>query len=93
MAAPTMDHNSVNNNPNMSINLDHSLGSRRQFGDIFLIFSPFPRKQDLTFLQIISIGDNLHEMSNPVSWENMKIISICHLLLPRVVRVYNPKLV
>ena len=46
--------------------------------DIFLIFS---RKQDLTFhanclknsfwqfMQIISIGDNLFEMSNSVFWE------------------------
>ena len=23
-------------------------------------------------MQIVSIGDNLHEMSNPISWENKK---------------------
>ena len=53
------------------INLYHSLGifSRRQIDDIFLIF---PRKQDLTFhanCEIVSLGDNLHEMSYPVFWE------------------------
>ena len=25
--------------------------------------------QDLTFMQIVPIGDNMHEMSNPVFWE------------------------
>ena len=30
-------------------------------------------------MQIVSIGDNLHEMSNPVFWENKKNISKCHL--------------
>ena len=57
--------------------------SRRQISDMFLIFH---QKQDLTFhanclyrirhfMQIVSIGDNLHEMSNPVSWEYMKNIT------------------
>ena len=42
-----------------------SLGkfSRWEIGDIFLIF---PRKQDLTLMQIVSNGDNLHVMSKPV---------------------------
>ena len=31
-------------------------------------------------MQIISIGDNLHEMSNPVFWEKIKLSLICHLL-------------
>ena len=43
------------------------------------------------FMQIVStIGDNLHEMSNPVFWKKIrKNISICCLLkiLPRVVSV------
>ena len=41
----------------------HSLGkySRRQIDNIFLTF---PRKQPTV--------DNLHEISNPVSWENKK---------------------
>ena len=37
-----------------------------EFGDIFLIF---PRKQVLIFHAIISIGDNLHEMSKLFFWE------------------------
>ena len=36
------------------------------------LFLIFPRKQDLTFMQIVSIGDNLHEMSKPVFWEKKK---------------------
>ena len=37
-------------------------------------------------MQTVSIGDNLHEMSKPVLWENKKNISVCRLLkiLPRV---------
>ena len=31
-------------------------------------------------MQIVSNGDNLHEMSNPVFWKNKKNISICRLL-------------
>ena len=39
--------------------------------DILCKVSPdiFPRKQDLTFHAKVSIGDTLHEMSNPVFWE------------------------
>ena len=42
-------------------------------------------------MQIVSNGDNLHEMSNPVPWKNKKNISICHLLkiLPRVLSINN----
>ena len=33
------------------------------------------------FMQIVSIEDNLHEMSNPVFWKKRRTISpICHLL-------------
>ena len=41
-------------------------------------------------MQIVSYGDNLHEMSKPVFWENEeKISSNCRLLkiLPRVLRL------
>ena len=31
-------------------------------------------------MQIVSLVDNLHEMSKPVFWKNKKIISLCHLL-------------
>ena len=31
-------------------------------------------------MQSVSIGDNLHGMSNPVSWENKKKKSKCRLL-------------
>ena len=39
-------------------------------------------------MQIVSSGDNLHAMSNPVFWENKKNISKCRLLkfLPRVLK-------
>ena len=34
------------------------------------IFSSFSNKKGLEhFMQIVSLGDNLHEMSNPVFWE------------------------
>ena len=46
----------------------HSLRifSRQQIGDIFLIF---PINRIWHFMLIVYIGNNLHEMSNPVSWE------------------------
>ena len=31
-------------------------------------------------MQIVSIGDDLHEISNPVFWENKKNITKCRLL-------------
>ena len=38
-------------------------------------------------MQIVSIGDNLHVMSNPVSWKNKKNILECLLkFLPKVLR-------
>ena len=57
-------------------NLHHSLDllSRRQInkieiGDIF-----FLENRICYFMQIVSIGDNLHEMSNPVLWEKSEKI-------------------
>ena len=40
-------------------------------------------------MQIVSIGDSLHKMSNPVFWENEKDISICSLviILPRMLSI------
>ena len=40
-------------------------------------------------MQIVAMGDNLHEMSNPVFWEEQENISKCRLLrtLPRVLSV------
>ena len=38
--------------------------SRRNF-EIFTLF--FPENRIWHFVQIISLGDNLHEMSNPIS--------------------------
>ena len=40
--------------------------SRRHY-EIFLVFSP--ENRIWYFMQIVSNGDNLHEMSNPVFWE------------------------
>ena len=39
-------------------------------GKLMTFFLFFPRKQDLTCHANCLPGDNLHEMSNPVSWEN-----------------------
>ena len=54
---------------------------------IFFLF--FPENRIWKFMQIVSIGDNLHEMSNPVSGKNKKNISVCRLLkiLPGVLSV------
>ena len=53
----------------------------------FVINFIFSNKKDMTFpVQIVSIENNKHEMSKPLSREN---ISKCYLLksLPRVLRV------
>ena len=56
--------------------------SRRHFEIFFLFFS---ENRIWHFMQIVSLGDNLHEMSNPVFWEKIrKITSFCRLLkMPR----------
>ena len=40
-------------------------------------------------MQIVSNGDNLHEMTDPISEKNKKTKIICHLpkILPRVLSV------
>ena len=37
---------------------------------LVIFFLIYPRKQDLSFHMQKSIGDSLHEMSNPVFWKN-----------------------
>ena len=39
----------------------------RRHTEIFFLFST--ENRIWLFMQIVSNGDNLHEMSNPVSWE------------------------
>ena len=36
---------------------------------MMLFFLFFPENRIWHFMQIVSLGDNLHEMSNPVFWE------------------------
>ena len=36
---------------------------------MMLFFLYFPENRIWHFMQIVSLGDNLHEMSNPVFWE------------------------
>ena len=50
-------------------NLNQSLGrfSRQQNDDILLIFS---ENRVWQFMQIVSLVDNLHEMSNPNFWKS-----------------------
>ena len=36
---------------------------------MMLFFLLFPENRVWHFMQIVSLGDNLHEMSNPVFWE------------------------
>ena len=42
-------------------------------------------------MQMVSLRDNLHEMSDPISWKNKKNVSKCCLLkfLPSMLRVNN----
>ena len=54
--------------------------SRRHF-EMFLFFVFFPAHRIWHFMQIISHGDNLYEMSNLVFWEKIRKMSpICRLL-------------
>ena len=41
---------------------------------LVIIFLFFPENRVWHFMQIVSIGDNLHEMPNPVYWENIETI-------------------
>ena len=54
-----------------------------------------PRKQDLNFMQIVSIEDNLHEMSKLFSGKDKKNISVCRLLkiLHRVLSINSSHIV
>ena len=37
----------------------------------------------MQIVSYVSFGDNLHEMSKPIIWENKKKITICRLNLPK----------
>ena len=50
--------------------------SRRHI-EIFFLF--FQENRFRHFMQIVSSGDNLHEMPNPIFWGKIRTISICHL--------------
>ena len=47
--------------------------SSQHFGFFFFFFFFFFRKPISHLMQIVSKGDNLHEMSNPVFWEKGKM--------------------
>ena len=62
----------------------------RQHIELFFLF--FPETRIGHFMQIVSIRDNLLEMSNPVFLKIRKISPICCLLnYPRVVKVTSDK--
>ena len=46
-----------------------TLGKHFSRGHLIIFFLNFFRKQIWHFMQIVSTGDNLHEMTKPVSWE------------------------
>ena len=39
---------------------------------LIIYFLIFPENRLWHFMQIVSLGDNLHEMSEPVFWKNKK---------------------
>ena len=43
-------------------------------------FSYFSQKTGFNVMQIVSLGDNLHDMLNPVFYRKQKNISKCHPL-------------
>ena len=47
---------------------------------MMLFFLFFPENRIWHFMQIVSLGDNLHEMSNPVFWEKETICMKCQIL-------------
>ena len=49
-----------------------SLGKNVSRQDIEIVFLFSPENRIWHFIQIVSIGDNLYEMSNPVFWEKNK---------------------
>ena len=57
---------------------------------MFSCFSLKPENRIWYFMQTASTGDNLHEMSKSVSWENKRKISNCHLILPRMLSIKEP---
>ena len=73
---------SINYLPYLSLTLStRGKNFSRQHFEVFFLF--FPESKIQHFMQIVSIGDNLHEMSNPVfcgQLKKKKIPSICCLL-------------
>ena len=47
--------------------LDCLIWFQQMMYEIFFLF--FPENRSCHFMQIVSIGNNLHEMSNPAFWE------------------------
>ena len=50
-------------------NLYHSLENSADDKLMMIFFLFFPENGIWHYMQIVFIGDNLHEMANPVSWE------------------------
>ena len=77
MVALETKNTQENENQRLSCINTSTLGkifSSRYF-EIFFLF--FPENRVWHFMQVVSIGDNLHEMSQPVIWENKKnVISL-----------------
>ena len=58
--------------------------SRQQIDDNFLFY----QKKRFEISHIVSLGDNLHEIPNPLFWKSKKNISKCRLLkLPNMLIV------
>ena len=46
-----------------------------------ILFAFFPEDMLWYFMHIVSNGDNLHEMSNPVFWERIRKLSFIFRML------------
>ena len=75
-------------NVNTHVNLFYSLCkfSRRHIDYMILIF---PENRIWHFMQIVSWGDNLHELSKPTFWQKIKIFQndVCWDIYSRVLSV------
>ena len=58
----------------------HSLAKSADDKMMILFFLFLQENRIWYFMQNVSNGDNLHEMSNPVFWENRENILKCRLL-------------
>ena len=48
------------------INCQHSIQTNPAEDKLMIVFLFFPENRLLHFMQIVSLGDNLHEMSKPI---------------------------